>query len=54
VEFCGLGGNGWAARRKEKKVEGGLLGLEGGCEGLVCFVFFFLFNTQQPKTNPTK
>jgi hypothetical protein len=40
---------------KKRKVEGVLLGLEGGCEGLVlfCFSFFLFFNTQQPKTNPT-
>jgi hypothetical protein len=44
------------AGKKKRKVEGGLLGLEGGCEGLVLFFsfFFFFFNTQQPKTNPTK
>jgi hypothetical protein len=44
---------------KKRKVKGGLLGLEGGCEGLVLFCFFsFFFSThnnqkqiQQYKSN---
>jgi hypothetical protein len=43
---------------KKRKVEGGLLGLEGECEGLVLFFFFLFFAThnnqkqiQQYKSN---